>query len=109
MHSHIPADFLSGGGRLTSIGRCSNGLLLTDPCLLIFHITKELLQAQRICQLLLPGNHGFLESLIASHKGLLFLLDVFSIKMPSILKLAGLNGDAINSILEIEEDKALKV
>jgi hypothetical protein len=91
---------LLGADTLTSVSGCSNRLLFSNPGFFVLHIPEELLQTKRICQLLFPGHHGFLKSLIASHKGLLLLLNIFGIKMASILELAGLNCDAINSILE---------
>lgn len=102
--SPFRAGLRSNGGRLTSVGGRSDGLLLANPCLLILDITEELLQTQRVGQLLLPGDHGLLERFVASHEGFLLLLDVFSVKMASVLELAGLNGDAIDPILGMEKD-----
>ena len=99
-----PLPFLTGlpsdRGSLTSVGGGGNGFFLPNPRLLILDVTEELLQPQGISQLLLPGNHGLLERLVASYQGLLLLLDVFSIKVARVLELAGLDSDAIDAILE---------
>lgn len=89
---------------LTSVGGGSDGLLLTDPGLLILHIPEELLQAQRIGQLLLAGGHGLLQGLVARHQGLLLLADVVGVKVASLLELTGLDGDAVNAVL-LEGDR----
>lgn len=83
----------------TSVGRGSNGLLLADPSLLILHISKQLLKPERVRQFLLACSHGLTQGFITHHQGLLFLADVVSIKMPSLLELATLDCYAINAIL----------
>ena len=92
-----PLPFLTGlpsdRGSLTSVGGGGNGFFLPNPRLLILDVTEELLQPQGISQLLLPGNHGLLERLVASYQGLLLLLDVFSIKVARVLELAGLDSE----------------
>lgn len=85
---------------LTSVGGGSNGLLLADPGLLVLHVPEELLQTQRVGQLLLAGGHGLLQGLVARHQGLLLLADVVGVKVASLLELTGLDGDAVNAVLK---------
>ena len=53
--------------KLTPVGGSSNGLLLSDPVLLILNVTEELLQADSISQLALAVTDRVEKVVVALH------------------------------------------
>lgn len=86
----------------TSVGGGSDWFLLPDPGLFVLHVPEELLEPERVGQLLLACSHGLPQRLVALHQRLLLPADVLCVKVSSLLELPGLDGDAVNAILRIK-------
>lgn len=95
-----PRSYSANGWFLTSVGGGSDGLLLADPGLLILHVPEELLEPQGVGELLLACGHGLSQGLVALHQRLLLPADVLGVKVSGLLELPGLDGDAVDAILQ---------
>ena len=81
------------------VGGGGDGFFLADPRFFVLNVAEELLQTQRIRQLLLPLLQRLLQGAVAFDEVVRLLSDVVGVEVAGRLELLALDLDAVDAIL----------